>query len=299
MHTLLERSPAMETLPRREWQERRRRHRARVSGLIDDYLQARQRQEKDPVMDFLFEYYAFRPSHLKRWSPGFGVRLEGVEDLSGWELDGLTAVEGVAWLDPGRFPRDRLSSLHWILGMLKGTRKRAPNFGCYGMHEWAMVYKADQVRHEQIPLRMEPDELARFVESRPPACTHFDAFRFFTEEARPLNRRTLNRDSFAENEQPGCLHTNMDLYKWAFKFQPWISGEALLEAFELALRARIVDMKASPYDLRERGLEPIRIETPEGRREYVRRQNELYEQSRPVRKRLIREYGRLAKCFGT
>lgn len=298
MNTVLEHSPDVRVLPRGEWQARRRGHRERVSGLIDGYLEARQRQEKDPVMDFLFEYYAFRPSHLKRWSPGFGVRLEGVDDLDGWELDELTAGDGMGWLDPEAFPRDRLSSLHWILGMLRGTRDRAPNFGCYGMHEWAMVYKADRVRHEEIPLRMEPEELARFVESRPPACTHFDAYRFFTSEARPLNRRELSREDFADNEQPGCLHTNMDLYKWAFKFHPWISGECLLEAFELALRTRVVDMKASPYDLRERGLEPIRIETPEGRRTYVRRQNELYEQSRPVRERLIREYRQLAGYFG-
>lgn len=249
-------------------------------------------------MDFLFEYYAFPPSRLKRWTPGFGVILEGVEDPAELAL-GEMRVEGTeGFLDPADFPRDRLSSLRWILGMLRGSMEKPPSFGCFGMHEWAMVYRAEQVRHPETPLRMDPDELAAFVESRPPACTHYDAFRFFTPGAKSLNRYELSRESFDENEQPGCLHTNMDLYKWCFKFYPWISGELLLRSFELALEARIFDMKASPYDLRGRGLEPIPVETAEGRREYVTRQREIYEKSRPLRRRLIEEYERLARRFG-
>lgn len=165
------------------------------------------------------------------------------------------------------------------------------------MHEWAMVYKADRIRHDQLPLRMPEDELTEFVESRPLICTHFDAYRFFTEEARPLNKHQLNRDKFQEMEQPGCLHTNMDLYKWAFKMYPWIGSDLIRTAFELALEARFVDMKASPYDLRERGLEPIKIETEEGRMEYMRLQKKIFEKSQPIRKKLIREYRRLADYF--
>ncbi len=286
--------PARKILSREAWRERQRHHRRRISGLIDDYLERRQRQEKDPVMDFLFDYYAFAPSHLKRWTPGFGVGLEGVRDRSELELRELAVGEPVSFLDPDRFPQNRISSLEWILGMLRASTERSPSFGCFGMHEWAMVYRAGEVRHPGIPMRMEPDELAEFVESRPLACTHFDAFRFFTDEAKPRNRHRLSRETFADHEQPGCLHTNMDLYKWSFKFHPWISGESLRESFELAMEARIVDMKASPYDLREWELEPIRIETPGGRRTYVEKQREIYEKSLPVRRALIREYERLS-----
>ena len=35
------------------------------------------RGEKHPVVDFLFEYYRFRPSWLKRWHPGPDVILLG------------------------------------------------------------------------------------------------------------------------------------------------------------------------------------------------------------------------------
>jgi hypothetical protein len=153
-----------------------------------------------------------------------------------------------------------------------------------------MVYKADRVRHDYLSLRMGKKELAKFVESRPLVCTHFDAFRFFTNEAKPQNKYELSRDKFADMEQPGCLHTNMDLYKWAFKMYPWISSNTIRRAFELAIETRYIDMQASPYDLREQGLEPIKIETDKGRREYMKKQQQIFEKSQPIRKQLIQEY---------
>ncbi|MFH5833461.1 3-methyladenine DNA glycosylase [Halalkalibaculum sp. DA384] len=285
-----------EIIPEQQWHTRIKEHERCIAVLIDDYLERRQQHEKDPVMDFLFEYYAFRPSHLKRWSPGFGRLLEG-SDFDALEISELAITGSGAFLDPELFPENRKSAVRWILTVLRNSAGKKPSFGCFGMHEWAMVYKADQVRHEQIPLRMSGDELAEFVESRPLACTHFDAFRFFTDEARPLNKHELNRDNFQEMEQPGCIHSNMDLYKWAFKMYPWIGSDLVREAFELAVEARFVDMKASPYDLRKRGLQPIKIETSEGRAKYVEKQQEIFEKGRPVRDKLIREYRQLADYF--
>ena len=142
---------------------------------------------------------------------------------------------------------------------------------------------------------MEPQELAEFVESRPLLCTHFDAFRFFTKPAQPMNRFELSREKFEETEQPGCIHSNMDLYKWAFKLYPWISSDLILEAFELALEARTIDMKASPYDLVDYGLEPIRIETEAGRKEYKELQEAIFEKGKPLREKLIQQYEALLK----
>lgn len=69
--------------------------------------------------------------------------------------------------------------------------------------------------------------------------------------------------------------------RWAIKIFPFIPSELLADALELAIQAREVDMRASPYDLsmlremkrfqdaeREYGafnLEPIKIETREVR----------------------------------
>jgi hypothetical protein len=118
-------------------------------------------------------------------------------------------------------------------------------------------------------------------------CTHFDAFRFFTPEARPLNRIQPSFEAMPELEQPGCLHTNMDLYRWAFKLYPWVPGALIADAFLLAVRIREVDMRASPYDLRGLGYAPICIETPEGRREYRAYQQQFAEASAPLRARLL------------
>lgn len=273
-----------------QWTEFKQIHETKLSEILNPYLEKRSRQFKDPVLDFLFEYYAFRPSHLKRWSPGIGVALElgSEDDLP--EVSELIIEDNIARLDPNLFPEKRKRSLKWTLDLLKQTRIKKPFFGCFGMHEWAMVYRADDIRHDQIPFRLSDEEIAEFVESRPLLCTHFDAFRFFTEKARPMNRHELNRNTFMDMEQPGCVHTNMDLYKWTFKLYPWISSEVIREAFFNAVETRKVDMQASPYDATEFGLDPIKIETESGRAEYLERQMEIYEKSRPIRERVIEGY---------
>ncbi|HLR91379.1 MAG TPA: hypothetical protein VK040_10505 [Balneolaceae bacterium] len=285
-------------LPAVIWTGMQESHQQRLKSLIEPYLEKRSRRARDPVLDFLFEYYTFRPTHLYRWSPGIGVGLEcnDSNQLPGFRE--LTLHEGVAWLDRDEFPVKRARSFRWILEVLHNSTKRRPLFGCFGMHEWAMVYRAGEVRHEQIPMRLPDDEINAFVESRPIVCTHFDAFRFFTPEAKPMNKHQPSRDNFPEMEQPGCIHTNMDLYKWAFKLYPWIPGELLADTFFHAVHARTVDMQASPYDLREFGLEPIRIETEEGRRIYLKKQMAIYEHSRPLRSRLIRAYEEALQLIG-
>ncbi len=281
-----------------EWVERSEQHTRRVSDRINGYLRRRRHQQKDPVMDFLFEYYAFRPSHLKQWTPGVGTLLES-DPLERYpEFSELRVDPEGAWLDTAFFPDKRKSAVEWILQLLDHSRQREPSFGCFGMHEWAMVYRKEKVRHNRVPLRMDKEEIADFVESRPLLCTHYDAYRFFSKPARPMNKFDLDRKDFAENEQAGCLHTNMDLYKWAFKLYPWISSEIIWEAFELAVEARLIDMKASPYDLRSRGLQPIKIETKAGRQKYLKKQREIYEKSVPIRARLIKEYETLAAAVG-
>lgn len=281
-----------------DWQQQKADHHRGISKIIDDYLDRRSQQLKDPVMDFLFEYYAFRPSYLKSWSPGLGTMLIDGE-IEDWRFEEMESIEGNCFLDVNHFPEDRISALQWILDVLRQSANRKPSFGCFGMHEWAMVYKADRVRHDHLSLRMEKEELAEFVESRPLVCTHFDAFRFFTDEAKPQNKFDLARDNFAEMEQPGCLHTNMDLYKWAFKMYPWISSNTIRRAFELAVETRHVDMKASPYDLSDRGLDPIKIETDNGRKEYIERQRSIFEKSQLIRQQLIEEYQYLLKTVSS
>ena len=89
------------------------------------------------------------------------------------------------------------------------------------------------------------------------------------------------------NEQPGCLHAGMDLYKWAMKLQPMVEGSIVLEAFDLATQLRTLDMEASPYDVRPWGYGVVAIETAAGKAEYMKRQKSLSEKANRLRHALI------------
>ena len=152
-----------------------------------------------------------------------------------------------------------------------------------------MVYQGKDVRHrETVPLRLPQAEVDALVESRPLACTHFDAYRFFTPDAKPLNRVQPTPETRDAMEQPGCIHANMDLYKWAYKSMPWIGSDLLWSSFELALDLRSLDMRASPYDLSSLGYAPVPVETPQGRAAYQREQKELADRAQAVRAALVR-----------
>jgi hypothetical protein len=125
------------------------------------------------------------------------------------------------------------------------------------------------------------------VESLGVRCTHFDAYRFFTPAARPLNLLVPTRDSQPDLEQPGCLHAGMDLYRHAYKLSPLVPSDLIADCFELASEIRTLDMRASPYDLADLGYPPVRVETPEGRAEYVRAQRDFADRAAVLRSRLI------------
>jgi hypothetical protein len=250
------------------------------------------RGEKHPVHDFLFEYYSFRPAHLLRWSPGPNVVLEYATPADvGWA--DFVPCDGGSVLLPSAFPSHRVPYLRWAVEYLEATLAREPSFACLGLHEWAMVYRDPDVRHPYVPLRLSREETDALVESQSLRCTHFDAFRFFTRAAAPRNRLSLTREATTGHDQPGCLHVNMDLYRFAYKIAPFCPSEVLADAFELAAAAREVDMRASPYDLSGYGFPPVKIETKEGREEYVELQRGLYERAGPVRERVLSVYRKL------
>ena len=269
------------------WHSLTQAHENRVAPWVEPHLDRLGRGESHPVYDFLFTYYSFTPGQLRRWHPGFGITIAGPgsERYLGWTgytetPSGMTAT--LQALKPAR-----RESLRWLLGMLEATESRPALFACYGLHEWAMVYRSEEVRHSKWPLRLPPAEIAALVESQSLCCTHFDAFRFFTPQARPLNRLQPERAHTTELEQRGCLHANMDLYKWAYKMTPLCPSSLVADCFELSREIREVDMRASPYDFSALGFAPIRIEEANGRLEYERLQRNFSQRSVPLRARLI------------
>jgi hypothetical protein len=272
----------MQTLPEREWLARREAHEARMRRWVTPHQERKARGEKHPVLDFLFSYYSYRPTRLLRWHPGPDVVLAGPSALSYLDWTGYVAVPGGVTLDP----TGRRDTAEFVLKLLRATESRAPRLGCFGLHEWAMVYRTEAVRHS-VPLRLGSAGTDAVVESLPIRCGHFDAFRFFTPPARPLNSVQPTRATQVDLEQPGCLHANMDLFKWAYKLAPGTPSELVADCFELAVDVRELDMRASPYDLEDMGYPPVPIESPAGRAEYARQQAAFAERAAPLRRRLI------------
>jgi len=160
-----------------------------------------------------------------------------------------------------------------------------------------MVHGVEETRHPW-PLRLGRAGTDEVVESHRIACSHFDAFRFFSTEARPLNTMQPGRDDRPSFEQPACLHAGMDLYKHAYRLSPLVPSELVADCFELAHEIRTLDMRASPYDLADLGYPPVPIETAEGKQEYVEAQRRFAERAAPLRHRLIEECDRLLSVAG-
>lgn len=280
-------SPTLTVLPRDEWTALEQAHAARADALTVGRRERVTRRESHPVEDFLFEYYPFKPSQLRRWHPGVGLGLQRSDAHAGqrWYATDST---GVTSLNVAAYVAERGEGVRHIRRLLAATAGRTAQLGCFGMHEWAMVYGADGAgRRHGLPLRLGAAGTDAVVEAHSLQCTHFDAFRFFTPAAAPLNATQLTREGQVASEQPGCLHANMDLYKWAIKLGPATPGDLLLDCFELARDVRQVDMQASPYDVSAYGLAAIPVETPEGKSEYAARQREFARRGAPLRDRLI------------
>lgn len=273
-----------------QWAEQQERHAARVEPWIAPRLQRRARGQRHPVDDFLFDYYSYRPGQLRRWHPGVGVMLAGTPAQLGQRMRDPEYEHHTVGITASR---DRLQRhqdrLHTARAILVGTASREPRLGCFGLHEWAMVYRVPtaEVRHDAWPMRLTADEIADTVEAQGLRCTHIDAYRFYSPAAEPLNELVPTRATQALLEQPGCLHATMDLYKWAFLFSPFTTSDLIADAFELAVEVRAIDMRSSPYDFASLGLEPIRVETPEGRREFVAHQRDFAARGAALRQRVL------------
>lgn len=302
---------SLQVLDQRDWLHREQEYHRRVDVFTEPYLQRRSAGRKHPVEDFLFTYYSHKPGQLRRWHPGPGVVLTGesAADRASWKFhrllssgevadlglaDGTTAVV----LDLPQFAKERAAAVDFSRIILGRTGARSANFGCFGLHEWAMVYRVepDDVRHNYLPLRLGSEGTDQVVEQSRIKCSHIDAFRFFTDEAAPRNELQPTRQTQRDLEQPGCLHANMDLYKWAYKLSPAVPSELVMDCFELSWRIRRMDMQASPYDLSQWGYEPIRIETAAGKAEYVATQREFAEEAQILRASLFKVVEELAEA---
>ncbi|MDF0514357.1 3-methyladenine DNA glycosylase [Agromyces sp. H3Y2-19a] len=271
-----------------DWRARAGAHAERADALTTGHRARAAAREKHPIEDFLFTYYSYSPSLLRRWHPGPGLELDGAAGTprAEWRWYGAGRSPGSLVVDRDAMQAEKGPMLATVERMLRLTASRQGAFGCFGLHEWAMVYRQREHRHP-VPLRLGQAATDEVVEAHELRCTHIDAYRFFTADAVPRNRFEPTRETQPRLEQPGCLHANMDVYKWAVKLGPLVPGELLLDAFELARDIRYLDMQASPYDMEPWGGEPVRIETPDGKAEYVRRQRGFAERANGLRRSIL------------
>jgi hypothetical protein len=275
-----------------DWPQRAEAYRQRAARLLDPHRRRAAAGQPHPVWDFLFTYYSVRPGHLLCWHPGYGVVLAGAParrrylGRTGYVCCSTEELPDGVTVGHDHLLR-RLDTVRFVAELLAATAARPAQLNCFGLHEWAMVYRSSEVRHDAVPLRLGSAATDAVVESMPLRCSHFDAFRFFTPAAVPRNAEQLTRESQPLREQPGCLHANMDLYKWALKLGPLLESDLLLDCLELAAAARELDMRASPYDLTGYGFAPIRVERPAGRAEYARCQGEIAHRAAALRRVLL------------
>lgn len=294
-------------LARTAWELREDAHHARVDAATAGHRARRAAGQSHAVEDFLYEYNAVKPAQMRRWHPGPGIVLldapaaasrKWYREATLGEVTAASLASGAVGaeiahasaiiFDATAFMARRGSTVDFVEELMGRTAQRPLHLGCFGLHEWAMVYKSgDPERRHTLPLRLGRAGTDAVVESHPIACTHFDAFRFFTPEARPLNAAQLTRQSQVASEQPGCLHATMDLFKWCLKLAPAVPSELQQDCFELAMEVRRVDMRASPYDVSGYGLDAITIETAEGKREYAALQREFATRGAALRLRLV------------
>ncbi len=278
------------------WRVEEDRHHQRVDELTRGRRARAAVGAAHPVEDFLYTYYSLRPAQLRRWYPGAGVGLLDADERANWPFHAHQTVAtkqgrraAAVVVDVGAFRDRRGPLLEFIRRLLRSTSTAAGQFGCFGLHEWAMVYRQSEaaIRHSAWPLRLGSSATDDVVRQHQIRCSHYDAYRFFTPSARSRNLLSPDLASRERMEQPGCLHATMDLYKWAYKLIPMVPSTVLLDAFVLAREVRELDMRASPYDLTELGYRPVAIETAAGKAEYVAAQRQFADRGQLLRARLL------------
>jgi hypothetical protein len=244
-----------------------------------------------------------------------GIFLEGAtpDDMGGTlYLRGATLVEGEGGgvlYSPGlefRSKKTREEQVQsatphmWYASILQATLESEPILHCFGLHEWAMQYHPEGAPpppsakyQSHLPLRVSREVINETVERKGVSCTHVDALRFFAPAAASLNHHgsVLVREQQVQLEQKACVHAHMDLLKIAMRLTPYIDADLVGDCLEIALKARELDVKASPYELStDYGLEAIPVETSDGRQQYRDEQVDLMHRTEPIRQRLLDTY---------
>ena len=173
------------------WRAREQAHAERADALTAGHRDRAARGERHPIEDFLFTYYSYSPACC-----GAGTRAPA----SNWRMPRTRPAPSGAGMQPARRPRlaHRRPRRHRAREGAVARRRRADPaatrgapgaFGCFGLHEWAMVYRQAEHRHP-VPLR-----LGQVGDRRPSSRRTSCAARTSTRSASSRPRRRRATDS--------------------------------------------------------------------------------------------------------
>ena len=193
-------------------------HAARADASTAGHRGARRRGEPTPSRT------SSSPTTLRRqaapWHPGAGVGC----GCRGHDRARLAVLRRGATRRPrvdDATPCSRSGATVDFVGGCSATPAGRRSSGCFGLHEWAMVYRQSTTCGTPAAAAARRGRHRRRGRGHQLRCSHFDAFRFFTPAGRAAQPADARRaTAAAELEQPGCLHAGMDLYKWAYKLAP-------------------------------------------------------------------------------
>ena len=133
------------------WRARVLRHRERVEQWTGPRRERRARGDSHPVYDFLFQYYSYSAGQLEVWHPApHEALIDTPEAREHFAPPVYQAADGVIRRDTRALSAGSRAKLTSVIDVMTATRDRPANFSCYGMHEWAMVYRGHDVRHVRI-----------------------------------------------------------------------------------------------------------------------------------------------------
>jgi hypothetical protein len=232
---------------KQNWIETARCEQVRIRSLLSPATIYQDRNH--PIYNFIFIYFFFNQKILFQYSPGMNVEIEMESDIE--QLASLNLVPELQPIDPHSshyfhisFQQKKITKkfLQRTLTLLKSVESKLPSFWCFGLHEWAMLYHSSQLPSstpkpssslfQSLPLRVTAQQIESLINpsssSTQPSplprlrCTHFDAIRFFTPSSLPLNAitPTPTRKTVHQFDQPGCVHVNMDLFKYGICLLP-------------------------------------------------------------------------------
>ncbi len=127
-----------------QWIARADEYAERAETFVAPHLKRARVGEAHPVWDFLFSYYSLRPGQLRCWHPGYGVLLAGGEAIRRYgSRRGYTADEAGVTVSE-TYLRSRLDTISFVARLLRATAQRPARLNCFGLHEWAMVYRDER-----------------------------------------------------------------------------------------------------------------------------------------------------------